>query len=277
MNYFELYPGDYLRDTSRLSLLEHGIYLKLMLSYYGDEAPLPAEFSAIFSIISATNSDEKKATRAVVEKFFPIDPKDGLRHNKRADEEIAKALKRIETSRKNGAKGGRKANPTTNPPSIPKETQRDTQQGGQQGTCSGEASPHATRHTPEPSIPSGSEVVTEIPKGLNTHRADACATPPDESTAVAACKAMLRAGLTTANPSHPALLALLPHASPAQFGQAAATAVNRGKGFNYALGVLKGQIADAAAPPKPRQGDAETLYATNRAVAAEWLAEGAPQ
>jgi len=41
MIYFEMYPGDYLKDTTRLSLTDHGVYFKLMLAYYSEEQALP--------------------------------------------------------------------------------------------------------------------------------------------------------------------------------------------------------------------------------------------
>jgi len=94
MNYFELYPGDYLRDTSRLSLTEHGAYLRLMLAYYAEEAPLPQAFCELFVIAGATTSSDKAAVKKVAERYFPV-WEDGLRHNGRADGEIAKAHARI--------------------------------------------------------------------------------------------------------------------------------------------------------------------------------------
>jgi len=41
MIYFEMFPGDYLKDTTRLSLTDHGVYFKLMLAYYSEEQALP--------------------------------------------------------------------------------------------------------------------------------------------------------------------------------------------------------------------------------------------
>ncbi len=144
MNYFELYPGDYLKATQRLTLLEHGAYLRLLMAYYGEEQPLPADLGELYVTVSAITAADKAAVRKVADRFFPVSD-DGLRHNGRADDEIAKAQKRIATAKANGAKGGRKANP--------EETQRVTQRDTQPLTHSGEAlhAPHASS-TNEPSI-----------------------------------------------------------------------------------------------------------------------------
>jgi uncharacterized protein YdaU (DUF1376 family) len=96
MNYFEFYPGDYLRDTMRLTLAEHGAYLRLLMAYYSDEQPLPAENDALFRIVSAQNSAEKSAVLKVADLFFPV-TRDGVRRNARADTEIAKAQGRMDT------------------------------------------------------------------------------------------------------------------------------------------------------------------------------------
>lgn len=97
MNYFEFYPGDYLRDTTRLTLAEHGAYLRLLMAYYSDEQPLPAENDALFRIVSAQNTAEKQAVLKVADLFFPV-TRDGVRHNARADAEIAKAQGRMDAS-----------------------------------------------------------------------------------------------------------------------------------------------------------------------------------
>ena len=46
MIYFEMFPGDYLKDTTRLSLTDHGVYFKLMLAYYSEEQALPESLAA---------------------------------------------------------------------------------------------------------------------------------------------------------------------------------------------------------------------------------------
>lgn len=128
MNYFEFYPGDYSRDTRHCSLAEHGAFLLLLSSYYATEKPLPADYVALYRICSAMTPEEQAAVRSVADAFFPL-ADDGLRHNKRADEEIPKALARIEIARVNGGKGGRppkkpKENPAGSVPVNPEETQR---------------------------------------------------------------------------------------------------------------------------------------------------------
>jgi uncharacterized protein YdaU (DUF1376 family) len=154
VNYFELYPGDYLRDTTRLSLLEHGAYLRLMLAYYGEEEPLPADHAELYTIVSAVSAADKSAVRKVADRYFPVG-EDGVRRNGRADEEIAKAQKRMSISRENGAKGGRPKKPAENPAGNPAENPAGFENPGfskpgrnPQETQSGEAlqTPQATSH-----------------------------------------------------------------------------------------------------------------------------------
>ena len=128
MNYFELYPGDYLRDTARLSLTEHGAYLKLMLCYYGEEQPLPEDYATLYQIAGAVSLADKAAVRKISTQFFPVGA-DGLRRKGRIDEEIAKARKRIDIARKNGSKNKSKIDPAGRPAGKPLDTQRDTRSG----------------------------------------------------------------------------------------------------------------------------------------------------
>ena len=65
--------------------------------------------------------------------------------------------------------------------------------------------------------------------------------------AAVVCRAMRAAGMAAVNPSSPELAALIAAgADEAVFVAAAATAVDRGKGFAYALATVRGQMADAA-------------------------------
>lgn len=117
MNYYERYVGDYQKDTGNLSCCEVGAYDRLLDHYYGTELPLPKELSALNRICRAMDEHEKVAVKVIADMFFPI-MNDGLRHNKRADNEIIKAQARINASRENGKGGGR-------PPKInPSGTQR---------------------------------------------------------------------------------------------------------------------------------------------------------
>lgn len=127
MNYFELYPGDYQRDTAALTLAQHGAFLLLLATYYSTEKPIPSDNPTLFRIARAMTSDEQSAVLTVADMFFPVSSEDGMRHNERADAEIVKARARIESARGNGKKGGRPKKPSENPagfdPVNPNETQ----------------------------------------------------------------------------------------------------------------------------------------------------------
>lgn len=106
MIYFEMYPGDYKRDTTRLSMHDHGAYFQLMLAYYAEAAPLPEPYADLYVIAGATTTADKGAVRKVADRYFPVGD-DGLRHNSRIDREIEKAQGRIEggKARKSAKKG----------------------------------------------------------------------------------------------------------------------------------------------------------------------------
>lgn len=118
MNYFELYPGDYLRDTTRLTMLEHGAYLRLLLAYYAEEKPLPSDETELFLVVGAMTPADRAAARKICKRFFPLGD-DGLRRNARADAEIEKAQRRIQAARKNGAKNQAKKHPAGYPLDMP--------------------------------------------------------------------------------------------------------------------------------------------------------------
>lgn len=120
MNYYERYCGDYARDTAHLSLAEHGAYTLLLDAYYSTERGLPEPYGPLYRLCRAMNKAEQGSVRVVADEYFPVG-EDGLRHNARADRDLAKALPRIATARANGATGGR---PRNNPAGFENETQR---------------------------------------------------------------------------------------------------------------------------------------------------------
>ena len=86
MNYYERHIGDYLKDTVHLSLLEHGIYGRLLDVYYTRESAIPV--AQVERLIGVRSKDERKALADVLDEFFEVDA-DVLRHS-RCDREIAK-------------------------------------------------------------------------------------------------------------------------------------------------------------------------------------------
>ena len=93
-----------MQDTAHLSLAEHGAYTMLLDHYYGSEKPLPNDNTALFRICRAFTQDEQTAVMNVADSFFPVNG-DGLRHNKRADKELAKRQAISQKRAKAGAKG----------------------------------------------------------------------------------------------------------------------------------------------------------------------------
>lgn len=88
MNYYPHHIGDYIRDAGHLSLLEDGIYRRLLDWYYADEMPLPSDPQVIHKRIGARSKSEKNATLRILKEFFTDLPAGW--HHKRCDEEILK-------------------------------------------------------------------------------------------------------------------------------------------------------------------------------------------
>jgi uncharacterized protein YdaU (DUF1376 family) len=86
--WFSFYPGDYIRDTSDLSLNQHGAFVKLLFFYYSTGNPLPSDKRALYRIAGAQDEDERAAVDFVMSRFFVL--RDGVYHQDRADRELAK-------------------------------------------------------------------------------------------------------------------------------------------------------------------------------------------
>lgn len=270
LNYYERYCGDYQRDTAHLSLAEHGAYTMLLDAYFSVEKPLPKDLSSLYRVCRAMTRFEQQAVKAVAEQFFPVSEVDGLRHNQRADREIAKARPKIEAARINGRKGGRppkvalqrahalngipdglvtgsaSVNPEISPAKpggqtyqhqLQHQLQHQRYKNTEQGCASSPTSDSMSPLLPDtpPNNPSESieaETAVSVPPGV----AGAC------------CKTLNQLGIQGCNPHHPTFLALLQSgAVEDEFMQAARNAVARGKAsFAYVIGTVKRQRQEAA-------------------------------
>lgn len=114
MNYYTFHSGDYLRDTSHLSLIEDAIYRRCLDWYYTNESPLPNDFKKIARLIRA--SDFLADVEQVVSEFFILG-ENGWTQS-RCDAEISIYHEKAQKARENGQKGGRpktKTKPNHNP------------------------------------------------------------------------------------------------------------------------------------------------------------------
>lgn len=99
MNYYQRHIGDYIKDAGHLSLLEHGVFARLLDVYYGREAPIPDDQK--YRLIMARTDEEKATVDAILIEFFKRDG--DAWSNKRCDEEIFRAQ---EKSRKAAESAG---------------------------------------------------------------------------------------------------------------------------------------------------------------------------
>lgn len=221
MNYYERHIGDYLKDTAHLSLLEHGVYTRLLDVYYTREGGIPEKEAA--RLIGARSKDEREALAAVLAEFFTLI--DALHIQQRCDREI-------ERFQDKQAKARRSA-----------EARWSASKTQSEGNAN--ASPDAMRTHSEGNAHQTPDTRHQSPD-LNT---DTHTAPSTDGGRV--CRLLRKAGVADANPGHPDLLALIAAgASDAEFTNAGRTAAEKGKGFAYALGVLKGQRTEAAEASK---------------------------
>jgi uncharacterized protein YdaU (DUF1376 family) len=97
MHYYEHNIGDYRKDTSHLSLLEHGIYRQLIDSYYLSESPLTKDLEKLMRTHSIRSAEEMLSFSNVLSDFFEL-TEEGYIH-KRCDQTIAEYHGKSEKAR----------------------------------------------------------------------------------------------------------------------------------------------------------------------------------
>lgn len=256
MNYYEHHLGDYARDTGHLSMMEHGAYRLLLDCYYSTGCGIPERKAHRWA--RARTKDERAAVDVVLEEFFELE--DGLWINRRAQREIAQAQAKFDTARENGKKGGRPpkqaaapGEPEQAPPDPAQEPNKPNQPteskptgfdletkkepGGFENETKTKAhqTPDTKHQTPDTSNQTHTQTDPVFPSTAQT-----------QAKATAVCLALRAEGISSTNSAHPDLLALLEDRAEVQeFVSAARLAIERGKGFSYVLGVVKGMRADA--------------------------------
>ena len=244
MFYYPHHIGDYKAATTYLSNEEDLAYRRLLELYYDTEKAIEDDVSLLSKRLRVT----PEALSFVLKEFFSP-TRDGWR-NKRCDVVIRDYQEMVEKNRKNGKAGGR-----------PKANKQATE------------NPVGFQ-----SVPSGIPVVTQvkanqepITKNQEPILREDSSTPSREA---GICVVMKSMGIGSVNPQHPKLSTLLADgATVADFESAARIAVEGGKGFAYALGVVEGIRADAKRPPKPI---IETFRERDSRLEAERMAEFAP-
>ena len=88
MNYYEHHLGDYMRDTAHLSVVEDGIYRRLLDQYYIRERPLPLDPADCCKLARAASKPERTAVEYILREYF--EQRDDGYHQPRADTEIAR-------------------------------------------------------------------------------------------------------------------------------------------------------------------------------------------
>lgn len=242
MNFYPRFPGDYAKKTARLSLAEHGAYTLLLDEVYSTEEALPADADELCRICRALTKEERAAVIKVAEKFFPVGS-DGLRHNERAEEEIAQARPKIDAAKANGKKGGRPKKITQQKPTGFPEENPSGSPGQNPGETQSQSSPHPH---PEPDSSLRSE---------NTHRDFSTDGGRVGSPAGEVCMAMKAQGVFDVAPDNLELRTLLQAGAEVhEFIAAAQTAVSKRKGFAYALGIVRRSREEAASAKPLHQG-----------------------
>ena len=276
-----LYVGDYLQDTSRLTTVQHGAYLLLLMDYWTNGL-LPDDDAVLATVARLPLRDWKKH-RPALERYFDI--RDGFWHQCRADFERAKTEAFADKQRANGAKGGRPKKPdgseeeptgkaNENPTQNPNETQPKTQTKPKRNPT---ANPNETISQSQSQIKTvnfneASECKPTLfaraqnPKPPETQTQAEPKPPPQAASGTVAgaiCRRLIDAGITGVNPSHPRLLALLAAGLGADEICAVASEPRAcGKGMAWVLATAEGRRRDCAnmKPLPARSGHTQTHH-----------------
>lgn len=237
MNYYEKHIGDYLRDAGHLSLLEHGVYNRLLDVYYTREGPIPLDQAA--RLIGARSESEREALAGVLDEFFH-QTQAGWAHT-RCDAEIARYREKTDKARKSAeARWGKQPHPPTETSAMP------TNSDGNADAMR----PHSERIAN--AVPTQCEGSAHQTPDTSNQKEQEQRALEISKRAAAAANAMIEGGVppTRVNPSHPDLLALVvdPRATPGMFRDTARE--GPGKPMQWVVRTIAGRLADAARPGK---------------------------
>ena len=248
MNYYERHIGDYLKDTAHLSLLEHGVYGRLLDLYYTREAAIPD--AQVARLIGARSKDELAAMRAVLSEFF-VQEEGGDWVQMRCEREISRYQ---DKQRKASAS----ANARWNKPKPHSDGNANAPPYAMRTHSEGNAPMHQTPDTIPNTAPNG---------------AAARATP-----AGSLCLALKAAGISRVAPGNQRLVTLLEAgATEAEFMAHVPKALEKGgDAFAYLLGIVEGErkraLSTAGTLPRgamPNKQEAVELR--NSAVGDAWV------
>jgi uncharacterized protein YdaU (DUF1376 family) len=90
-----------------LALVDHGVYTLMMDAYYALNGDLPLHLSELNRLCRAHTKIERESVLKIAQEYFPTNG-DGVRHNARADKELAIALPAILRMREGGQKTAKK-------------------------------------------------------------------------------------------------------------------------------------------------------------------------
>ncbi len=103
MNHYPMHPGDYLRDTAHLSIIEDAVYRRILDWLYTNERPLPTDSAKVARLMRAI--EHQDAVDAVLNEFLELTADGWVQ--RRAEREIAEYKARADSARENGRRGGR--------------------------------------------------------------------------------------------------------------------------------------------------------------------------
>ena len=239
MHYYKFNIADYRKDTTHLSPIEHYIYRSLIDWYYLDEKPIPKETQSVIRRL-CLGSDMVNLLENVLADFFKY-TENGYVH-KRIENEIIEYNDNAVKNKQNGKKGGRPAKPYTEPV----KTQSVT-----------DGNPNESQINPN-----------HKPLTINQE--------PLTISLGEICKKIIEVGINplTINQANPTFITLVEAgATIGEFEFAAMEAKRKNQGFNYVLGIVKGEreraknldIHKGSMPEKQNSKDADRKSVTQAA------------
>lgn len=250
MHYYKRNIGDYAKKAGRLTMLQHGAYTLLLDACY-DREQFPTRDEAI-DWLWASSTAEIEAVDFVLSKFFTLE--DGRYVQNRIKEELTEFHEKSQNNKRiaQEREAKRRGKSTKRAPDVheapPNQEPLTTNQ-----------EPLTTTHTDAPEALARDD----LPEPHELAKQSAGNSHP---LAGVVCKAIKMTGIGMVNPGHPKLNALL-HAGVTveQVTAACQKALDSGKNFAYALGILQKEELEArelaGKLSKPRRGPVAENFA----------------